>query len=124
MKSILKSTFLLFATGIFISFCATGCGSAKAEEAQFVTSEIQTSANCGMCKTSIETTLTSTDGVQSCNLDLGNKKVTVKYDADIVNEDGIKKAIASSGYDADDVVCDKTAHDGLPACCQKGSVAH
>lgn len=103
---------------------ATGCGNAKAEAVELTSVEVQTSANCGMCKKTIEGALASTDGVESSNLDLGNKKVTVKYNAEVVNEDGIRQAIVASGYDADDLVCDKAAHDELPMCCQKGAAAH
>jgi copper chaperone CopZ len=111
---------ILSITAIFIP----SCSSAQASTADLSEVEIKTSANCGSCKITIESALEKTEGVSYSNLDLGNKVVTVKYDAEVTDPATIRKAIAASGYDADDVMCDKTAHDNLAACCQKGADPH
>lgn len=111
----------LASAGLF----ATGCTSAQAETGGTIEElEVKTSAKCGQCKRTIEKALHKTEGVKSADLNLDDKVVTVKYDADQTDPETIREAIAASGYDADDVPCDKEAHDGLPRCCQMGSKPH
>lgn len=87
--------------------------------AQTTTITIKTSAECGTCKKKIEHDLPFEKGVQSVNLNLDNKVVTVVYNAAKTNPDKIRKAIAHMGYDADDIPADKKAYDKLEECCKK-----
>ncbi|PHI21273.1 MerP protein [Lewinellaceae bacterium SD302] len=79
---------------------------------------IQTNAQCGMCKTSIEKQLTNLDGVKEAVLDLDTKQVTVTYNGKKVNENELRQTIANTGYQADDVAPNPEAQAKLMACCQ------
>lgn len=81
--------------------------------------EIQTSAQCGMCKESIEKTFAFEKGVKSSSLNLVTKIVTVQYNPRKTNPAKIRTAISKTGYDADDVPADKKAYEKLPPCCKK-----
>ena len=81
---------------------------------------IQTSAQCGTCKTAIEKALKNTPGVKKATLDLDTKKVTVKYNPSKITPDQIRKALTAVGYDADQLPAKPAAYNALPACCKKG----
>lgn len=80
---------------------------------------IKTSAQCGMCKTTIDEGLEKVTGIYHADLDMKTKVVTVHYDAEKTNPDAIRKAISALGYDADDVAADPTVYEQLPGCCKK-----
>lgn len=86
--------------------------------------QIQTSAICGMCEERIESNIAYEKGVKKVELNDETKIVTVGFDPRKTDAGKIRTAISKLGYDADDVLADKEAHDKLPACCQKGSKAH
>lgn len=113
MKNVIFSlAFVLVATFSF--------GQSKGvEEVKF-----QTSAKCGMCKSRIERDLGLTKGVESAELDLETKIVSVKYKTKKTTAENIQEAITMIGYDADKMVADQKAHDRLPSCCQKSAKAH
>ncbi len=81
--------------------------------------EIMTSAQCPMCKESIEKMLTFERGVRHALLDMETKKVTVRYNSRRTDPDKLRKAINKLGYDADDMEGDPEAYAELPACCKK-----
>jgi len=83
------------------------------------TVKISTSAQCGMCKTTIESAVNDLDGVKSVALNLETKALTVSYNSDELSADDIRNAVAKSGYDADDVKAVKKAYKDLPNCCKK-----
>jgi copper chaperone CopZ len=86
--------------------------------------QIQTSAVCGMCEERIETNIAYEKGVKKVELNNETKIVTIGFDPRKTDADKLRTAISKLGYDADDVLADKEAHDKLPACCQKGNKAH
>jgi len=101
-----------------IGFLAiTGSLSAQTEGKQYV--EIQTSAQCGMCKASIEKAVGNVEGVKTADLDLETKIIGIKYDAAATNVEAIRTAITAIGYDADAVPADAKAYEGLHSCCKK-----
>jgi outer membrane receptor for ferrienterochelin and colicin/copper chaperone CopZ len=79
---------------------------------------INTSAQCGMCKTTIETKLRKTKGVHSVSLNIETKALTIAHDHD-TDIDALRKAVSALGYDADQVAGDAKAYEKLPACCKK-----
>lgn len=79
---------------------------------------IQTNAICGMCKTNIEESLGSLEGVKKVELDLVTKKVKIKYDDKVLDEATLRQAIANTGYDADDVPARPKSQEALAACCK------
>jgi periplasmic mercuric ion binding protein len=86
--------------------------------------KIKTSAVCGMCKDRIEQGLAFEKGIKDVSLDVETKIATVKYNPSKITPDEIRKAISKLGYDADDVLADKTAYDKLPKCCKKDAPKH
>ena len=118
MNTHFKTFLCAFALVLIISIRVQAAGPAKNE-----TVVIQTSAVCDECKARIETALKSLKGVESASLNLKNKKIKVKYDANAVNPVQIRTAISKTGYDADDVKADQAAFKGLPSCCQKPASA-
>ncbi len=81
--------------------------------------EIKTSAQCPMCKESIEEMLTFERGVRHALLDMETKIVAVRYNSRRTDADRLRKAITKLGYDADDMEGDSEAYANLPACCKK-----
>lgn len=115
----MKTNFKIFAKMIFIALLFV---SANAYAGKGAKATIATSGKCDMCKSKIEKTLLDTKGVSYAYYNLANGSVKVKYDPAVTNIDGLRKAINMAGYDADSQPADKTAHDALPKCCQKGQV--
>ena len=87
-----------------------------------VVAKIQTSAECGSCKTRIEDKLNYTSGIKFAELNLEDKKVTVKYNSTKIKLEEINKIISEIGYDADEVKAVPEAVEKLPACCKPGGM--
>lgn len=105
---------------ILIAFLSFGILNAYAQkEKKWETVTIKTSAVCWMCKDNIEGALAYEKGVKSADLDVESKMVKVKYNPKKTDAGRIRKAIALSGYDADDVPRDPKAFDNLDDCCKK-----
>jgi copper chaperone CopZ len=112
MKNVIFSVaFVLIATFSF--------GQKGVEEVKF-----ETSAKCGMCKSRIERDLGLTKGIQSAELNLDDKVVTVRYKTKKTSAKEIQEAITMIGYDANEAVADQKSHDRLPGCCQKSAKPH
>ncbi len=86
--------------------------------------KVQTSAKCKMCKARLERTLGLSKGVESAQLDLKDKVLTVQYNSKKTSEDAIRETIRKTGYDADNLAANQQAHDKLPKCCRKTAAAH
>jgi copper chaperone CopZ len=113
MKNLILSVaFILIAT------CSFGQSKGVSEV------KFKTSAICGMCKQRIERDLGLTKGVESAELDLEDKVVTVRYKTKKTTVNDIQEAITMIGYDADKMIADQKAHDRLPGCCQKTAKPH
>ena len=82
--------------------------------------KIQTSAECGSCKTRIENKLNYTKGIKFAELDLTTKVVEVKYSPKRITLAQIKTILSETGYDADEVKAVPAAVEKLPACCKPG----
>jgi len=80
---------------------------------------IKTSAQCEICKETIEKALAYERGVLASDLDLKTKQVRVIYQPAKTTPEKIRKAISMSGYDADEVMADPKAYRRLPRCCKK-----
>lgn len=97
---------------------------ADGEKNKTETVTIQTSAMCESCKTRIESALSSLKGVKNANVNLDDKKVTVTFVPSKVSAQQIKDAISKTGYDADELRCDREAYSKLPGCCKKDGGHH
>lgn len=85
--------------------------------------EIKTpGVQCDMCKGRIEKYLLRQYGVTGVKVDIKKKVTGVTWIPDRTNIENIKAAIATVGYDADDVEAEETAYKKLPACCKKPDV--
>lgn len=85
------------------------------------TIKIKTSSQCEMCKETIEKGMAYEKGVKKAVLDVETSILTVEYNPKKTNPDLIRKAVAATGYDADEVPADKEAYDNLHGCCKKGA---
>jgi copper chaperone CopZ len=90
----------------------------KAKGNQIV--DIQTSAQCEMCKERLEKALMAEAGIKSAILDLETKKMKVVYNSNKISDTQIRQVIANTGYDADNVGANTKVYDSLPNCCKKG----
>ena len=109
----MKLHFFLLIIALFVGQSAWA--QASKEEIQ-----IQTSAECDMCKERIEKELIFTPGVKSAELNLETKVVAITYKSSKITPEELRQVIASVGYDADEVKAQTEAYESLPACCQKG----
>ena len=82
--------------------------------------KIVTTAQCNMCKKTIEKAVNDLDGIELAELDVTSKKLKVKYDSAKLSLQAIRERIASVGYQADDVKAIEEAYNALPGCCQLG----
>ena len=117
-KMMIGRTLLLLGALWFSAFSGFGMADKNIEI------KIKTSAVCGMCKDRIEQGLAFEKGIKDVSLDVETKIATVKYNPSKISPDEIRKAISKLGYDADEVVADKTAYDKLPKCCKKDAPEH
>ncbi len=115
----MKQLTFLFVLVLGVVFSTVASKPGKEKEVK-----IKTSAVCDMCKERIEKNLTLSKGVSEAVLNLDDKVVTIKYNPKKTDEAALRKVITDTGYDADSQMCNKTAHDKLPECCQKGNEAH
>jgi mercuric ion binding protein len=117
-KTMVKRVFLLMGVLVLTTMSAFSMGDKNVEI------KIKTSAVCGMCKDRIEQGLAFEKGIKDVSLDVETKIATIKYNPTKITPDQIRKAISKLGYDADEVVADKTAYDKLPKCCKKDAPKH
>jgi periplasmic mercuric ion binding protein len=109
-----KSRFFSIVAFAFLISTATYSQNRNTDEVK-----IKTSAQCPMCKESIEKMLTFERGVRHALLDMETKEVTVRYNNRRTDPEKLRKAITKIGYDADDQQGDEKAYSELPGCCKK-----
>ncbi len=90
----------------------------KAQDGVITKETFKVWGNCGMCKSTIEKSLKSTKGIKSAKWNVDTKKMTVKYDAEKISLDNIKKTIADSGYDTEEHKASNETYNNLHHCCQ------
>jgi mercuric ion binding protein len=103
---------------ISISLFFSSCSSSK-NLVTLTESTITTSAQCGMCKTSIENKVKGLQGVHSAKLNMTSKELKVKHDPTAISLSEIEMAISSIGYDANNIPANTAVYDKLPLCCKK-----
>lgn len=108
----------LFLILLFNFYTVVMLGQSRSDK--FETIEIQTSAQCEMCKHKLESHLAFEKGIRDVNLDLETKVLTVKFKLVKTDPDKIRDAISLIGYDADQVPADPKAYENLADCCKKG----
>ena len=103
----LKNIFLSF---IFIALANIGFAQTKTEK-------IKVAGECGMCKNKIEKAA-KTAGATYALWNTGSKVLTVKYNSTATNKAKIENAIATVGYDTENVKATDEAYNKLHGCCQ------
>jgi len=85
---------LFFILSIFLLFAACKTES-KAENVKYLTS-----LHCAGCKQIISNKLDKTEGILSYNVELNNKIVSIKYDANKTDSLKLKNLLIDLGYTA------------------------
>jgi len=78
-----------------------------------------TGMHCGSCSKTVETALTSLDGVQGAKVSYTRKSAQVKYNPASVTEESIIKTVNATGFTA--AVKSTGATGSSDACCKAGS---
>ena len=98
--------------------------SANAQQKTTAKAVIKTpTIQCEMCKGRIEKYLLRQDGITGVKVDVKKKITAVNWITDRTNIENIKAAIATVGYDADDVTAEESSYKKLPPCCKKPAEA-
>ena len=77
---------------------------------------------CGMCQKTIEMGLKKVSGVTHSAVDLETKTTKVIFDKEKTDLSKIEKAISGLGYQANEILADPIAYEGLPGCCKIGGM--
>jgi len=112
-----KAIILFNILAMFILFTTPAIAQDKTE-----TIYVKTSATCDMCKETIEKYVAFEKGVKKISVDVSTKIATIVYNPQKTTPEKVRRAIAKSGYDADDVKADPKAYNKLDECCKKGKV--
>lgn len=106
---------LLFLSGIFLflSCVTTKNGGAIKQKETFAVH-----GNCGMCKTTIETSLAYVPGIYWSDWDIETKQITVKFNPEKIALEKIKERIAAVGYDNDTHRAKDEVYQKLHGCCK------
>ncbi|KAF0197840.1 MAG: Heavy metal transport/detoxification protein [Bacteroidetes bacterium] len=104
---------------ILTAFFALVICSLNAQTPKTVDLEIKTSAQCGMCKETIEKAMAFEKGVVKSELVVETKILKVTYRPAKTTPEAIRRAVSEAGYDADEVKADPTAYKNLSDCCKK-----
>ena len=75
-------------------------------------------AQCDQCKSNIENALSKLSGIQSKDVDVDNKVVTLDFDKSKITLAKIESAITSAGYQANSKSADPDAYSKLDDCCK------
>ncbi|GAB4092017.1 heavy-metal-associated domain-containing protein [Flaviaesturariibacter terrae] len=110
---------------LFLLLLAVGLSEgsfAQAKAQQTLKISLPTLQECDVCKEKIETYLKRYDGVTSVVVNLRRKEAVVKYLTDRITDEDIKAAIATAGFDANEVKAEPDAYNRLPKCCKAPEV--
>tara|TARA_B100000614_G_scaffold216921_1_gene201929 strand:- start:53 stop:403 length:351 start_codon:yes stop_codon:yes gene_type:complete len=102
---------------LFVVFSTFGF-QISAQKIKNVKEVFEVSGNCDMCKTLIETTAISIEGVKSSRWNMLSKTMKVKFNPNLTSSDEIQKTIADIGYDTEKYRADDEVYEELHYCCQ------
>ena len=103
---ILNFTLLLISISLF------------AQKPKYQKEDFKVWGKCEMCKTLIEKTVKSIDGVKTARWNVVNGKMKVKFNPELTNMDDIHKAIALVGYDTELYKATDESYNNLHYCCK------
>ncbi|MFX1705669.1 heavy-metal-associated domain-containing protein [Chitinophaga sp. CC14] len=82
------------------------------------TQTVKVYGECGMCKSRIERTARSIDGVKSVSWDQDTKILTLEYSIFKKSvPDDLQRRLAANGHDTEKYKADDIAYQKLPDCC-------
>jgi copper chaperone CopZ len=73
---------------------------------------------CESCAQTITEAAESVNGVQTVSVSVEKKQATIEYAPSATDVQKIEKAIASSGYQANEIKANSQAYESLPDCCK------
>lgn len=79
---------------------------------------IKTSAQCKMCKKTIEKAVKNADGIEEAKLDVKTANLNVEFDESKITASKVKELVSKAGYAADEVIADSVAYKNLHECCK------
>ena len=91
---------------------------ASSQKIKYEKSSFEVYGNCDMCKTLIETTARSIDGVKMAKWNSTKKTMKVKFNKDLTSIDEIQKAISNIGYDTAKHRAPDEVYEKLHYCCK------
>ena len=102
-------TFLSFLLLFFVS---------SAQKPRYEKENFKVWGKCDMCKTLIEKTVKSIEGIKTARWNVVNGKMKVKFNPELTNLDDIHKAIALVGYDTELYKATDESYNNLHFCCK------
>ncbi len=108
----------------FIMAALPGCGKVAPKQKDAVAASVSTvtiqlpTLKCKTCVKTINGALSSVEGIESADMNIGSKTATVKFVPARLDVAKISGVISNAGYDADDVKRDSTAYENLAECCK------
>ena len=94
------------------------CFLATAQKPKYQKTNFKVWGNCNMCKEKIEEVAKSIDGVKRAKWNSYSGKLKLKYDAEIINPKKVQQAIASIGYDTEEIKASDQSYNNLHYCCK------
>ena len=94
------------------------CLTTFAQKPKWEKVNFQVSGNCDMCKTKIEKAATGVEGVKTAKWNAVSRKMKIKFNPAITNNDKIQQAIAIIGYDTEKHKATDEVYNNLHHCCK------
>lgn len=80
--------------------------------------KIKVNGNCGMCKSRIEKTVNSMEGIEAASWNKETQELQVKYDEGKATTMQIQTSLAMAGHDTEMFSANDKKYAELPGCCQ------
>ena len=90
----------------------------SAQKPKYKKEDFKVWGKCDMCKTLIEKTVKSIEGIKTARWNVVNGKMKVKFNPELTNLDDIHKAIALVGYDTELYKATDESYNNLHFCCK------
>lgn len=110
MKIFKNLILILFLAVFFVSFIA--------EKPKYQKEDFKVWGKCEMCKTTIEKTVRSIEGVKKARWNIVKNSMKVKFNPEKTTLEKIHKAIAAVGYDTELFKASDESYNNLHYCCK------
>ncbi len=85
---------------------------------QSKTEKFKVYGSCGMCKTRIEKTAKTVDGVSKAEWDKKTQTLELTFDESKTSVDQVQVSLAKVGHDTDNHKAKNETYNALPGCCK------